>query len=45
LGYLDMHRLLRSADSGDLRKEAYFHRVPSVTLRPETAWVETVEAG
>jgi UDP-N-acetylglucosamine 2-epimerase len=50
LGYLDFTALASQArviatDSGGVQKEAYWQRVPCVTLRANTEWTDTVTAG
>jgi UDP-GlcNAc3NAcA epimerase len=50
VSFLDMVMLERSArliltDSGGVQKEAFYHRVPCVTLRDETEWIELIELG
>jgi UDP-GlcNAc3NAcA epimerase len=50
LGYLEMLDLVAGStrvvtDSGGLQKEAYWLRIPCITFRPSTEWVDTVRVG
>ena len=50
LGYLEFQKLLIHSkkvltDSGGVQKEAYFFKVPCITLREDSEWVETINTG
>jgi len=50
VGYFDMLVLIKNAarivtDSGGLQKEAYFAKIPCITLDSSTGWPETVHEG
>ena len=50
VSYLEMIGLIKNAkkvitDSGGIQKEAFFLKIPCITLREETEWPETVDSG
>ena len=50
LSYFDMLWLVKNSavvltDSGRLQKEAYWLKVPCITLREQTEWIESIQSG
>ncbi len=50
VGFFEFSKLLRESlaiitDSGGVQKEAYWHKKPCITVREQTEWLETIEAG
>lgn len=50
LSYIEMLKLLKYAkviltDSGGVQKEAFWSKIPCITLRDSTEWIETVDLG
>ena len=50
VSYFDLLMLLKNSvlvmtDSGGMQKEAYWLKIPCVTLRDETEWIETIQSG
>jgi len=50
VGFFEFSKLLKDSkavitDSGGIQKEAYWHKKPCVTVRDQTEWLETIEAG
>ena len=50
VGFIDFIKLMNNSkmiltDSGGIQKEAYILKVPCITLRENTEWIETIEDG